>query len=295
MFDNVSKFLAEQFSVDFATWLVGEPVALTELSPSELSLEPIRADALILLQSDQVVLHCEFQTDPDSAMPFRMADYRLRVYRRFPNKRMVQVVIYLRATDSERVQQTTFELDNLRHEFQVVRLWEQPTEIFLQRPGLLPYAALSQTTDRVGVLRQVAQEIELISDRNHQNNLAAATGILAGLLLDKTVIRRILRRELMQESVIYQELREEAREEARAMLYQELREEVREEARNEVKQSEVNLVLRQLTRRLGHPIASSFETQVRSLSLEQLEALGEALLDFTQLTDLQTWLETQPD
>lgn len=30
---------------------------LTELSPKELSLEPIRADALILRQSDEIVLH----------------------------------------------------------------------------------------------------------------------------------------------------------------------------------------------------------------------------------------------
>lgn len=102
--------------------LIGEPVVLTELSLSELSLEPIRADALILLQSDEVVLHCKYQTDPDPTMPFRMADYHLRVYWRFPHKRMVQVVIYLR--------QTTFELDTLRHEFQAIRLWEQPTEVF---------------------------------------------------------------------------------------------------------------------------------------------------------------------
>jgi hypothetical protein len=29
---------------------------------------------------------------------------------------------------------------------------------------------------------------------------------------------------------------------------------------------------------------------VKSLSLERLEDLGEALLDFTNLTDLETWL-----
>ncbi len=57
MFDLFCKFLAENFSTDFATWLLGEPITLTELSPTELSLEPIRADALILLQSDQTVLH----------------------------------------------------------------------------------------------------------------------------------------------------------------------------------------------------------------------------------------------
>jgi len=37
MFDNVCKFLAENFSEDFATWLLGEPIKLTKLSPTELS------------------------------------------------------------------------------------------------------------------------------------------------------------------------------------------------------------------------------------------------------------------
>jgi predicted transposase/invertase (TIGR01784 family) len=72
MFDNVCKFLAESFSRDFATWLLDEPITLPELSPSELSLEPIRADALILLQSDEIVLHLEFQTRPKADIPFRM-------------------------------------------------------------------------------------------------------------------------------------------------------------------------------------------------------------------------------
>jgi hypothetical protein len=31
------QVLAESFSSDFATWLLGEPIALTELSPKELS------------------------------------------------------------------------------------------------------------------------------------------------------------------------------------------------------------------------------------------------------------------
>ncbi len=57
---------------------------------------------------------------------------------------MVQVVIYLQQTESALVKQTTFEIDTLRHEFQVIRLWEQPTENFFRYPGLLPYAALSQ-------------------------------------------------------------------------------------------------------------------------------------------------------
>jgi predicted transposase YdaD len=52
MYDNICKFIAENFKDDLATWLLGSPIKLTELSPTELSSEPIRADSLILLQSD---------------------------------------------------------------------------------------------------------------------------------------------------------------------------------------------------------------------------------------------------
>ena len=111
MFDNVCKFLAENYSEDFAQWLLGYKVILTELKPTELSLQPIRADSLILLQSENLVLHLEFQTDTDETMAFRMIDYRLRVYRRYPQKQMKQVVIYLRKTASELVQQNNFRLE----------------------------------------------------------------------------------------------------------------------------------------------------------------------------------------
>jgi predicted transposase/invertase (TIGR01784 family) len=51
-----------------------------------------------------------------------------------------------------------------------------------------------------------------------------------------------------------------------------------------------SLVLRQLSRRVG-TLPPSAETQVQALALPQLEALGEALLDFTQLDDLTDWLQ----
>ena len=82
---------------------MGESIVLTEIEPSELSLDPIRADALILLQSEDSILHIEFQTDPQKKIPFRMLDYRCRGYRRYPNKSMRQVVIYLKPTTSDLV------------------------------------------------------------------------------------------------------------------------------------------------------------------------------------------------
>jgi len=269
MFDNTCKFLAENFSEDFASWLLGEPLTMTQLSPSELSLEPIRADALILLNSDSDVLHIEFQTEPDPIMPFRMADYRLRGFRRFPQKRMRQVVIYLTRSTSPLVHQTAFEIPGTRHEFEVIRLWEQPTQTFLEATGLLPLAVLTQTPDTAQTLRQIATRIEAIPDQRIQSNVAASTGILAGLLLNKELINQVLRRDIMQQSVIYQEWREEFLQEGR-------------------QEGESALVLRQLSRRLGE-VTPEQRSQIQSLSINQLEALGEALLDFTKPEDLEEW------
>jgi predicted transposase/invertase (TIGR01784 family) len=270
MYDNVCKFLAENYSRDFAQWLLGEPIFFTQLSPSELSLEPIRADALILLESDQIILHLEFQTDPDPKMSFRMLDYRTRVYRRFPKKTMRQVVIYLKETSSPLVQENAFILPNTRHEYEVLRLWEIPAEKMLGLSGLLPLANLGKTPNRPEILRQVAAKIDNIEGRTEKSNLAAATAILAGLVLTKEIIGSLLREEIMRESVIYQDIRESGKAQGR-----------REEA--------VSLILRLLNRRLGE-ISSTLSQQIRELSLEQLETLGEALLDFTSLTDLTTWL-----
>jgi predicted transposase/invertase (TIGR01784 family) len=117
-----------------------------------------------------------------------------------------QVVIYLTPSESPLVYQTTFSLGGLSHRFNVIRIWEQPTEIFQQYQGLLPFATLSQTDNPEETLRQVAKQIENIEDKQVQSNVAASTAIISGIALNKEIIQRLLRSEIMKESVIYQEI-----------------------------------------------------------------------------------------
>ena len=263
MYDNVCKFMAEMFSEDFSDWLLGKSVNLTELKPSELSIEPIRADSLIFLQSEELVLHLEFQTNIDADIPFRMADYRLRLYRRFPDKEVYQVVIYLRKSNSELVKQTIFRLRKMTHEFNVVRLWEEPTETFLSLPGLFPFAVLSRTENSASVLQQISELIEEIPNKREQSHVAATTAILAGLVLNKQFIQRVLRREIMRESVIYQDIRAE---------------------------EAANVVFRLLKRKIGE-VSQELQVKIQDLSVESLEDLAEALLDFQSESELKVWLE----
>ena len=52
---------------------------------------------------------------------------------------------------------------------------------------------------------------------------------------------------------------------------------------------EAKVTLRQLNRRCG-PLSAATTAQIQALPLEQLEALAEALLDFTGPADLSAWL-----
>jgi predicted transposase YdaD len=102
--------------------------------------------------------------------------------------------------------------------------------------------------------------------------VAAASAILAGLLLEKDLIHRVLRSDIMRESVIYQEIEAEA--------------EARGEAKGKI-EGELNFALRLLS-----TIAPNTEAQIRSLSLTQIEELGEASLDFSQPSDPSDWLRS---
>ena len=138
--------------------------------------------------------------------------------------------------------------------------------MFLQATGLLPLAVLSDTQDKTRTLRETAERIDGIENRREQSNVAASTAILAGLVLEKNVIEGLLRQEIMKESVIYQEIIAEGRQEGEAFL-----------------------VLRLLRKRIGQ-ISLDLENRIQSLGVEELEDLGEALLDFESRDDLLAWL-----
>ncbi|HLP88108.1 MAG TPA: DUF4351 domain-containing protein [Nostocaceae cyanobacterium] len=78
----------------------------------------------------------------------------------------------------------------------------------------------------------------------------------------------------MQESVIYQDILQKG--------------EQRGEKRGE-KQGEQRTIIRQLNRRSGE-IDSSLVDKIKLLTIEKLDDLADALLDFSEITDLVVWL-----
>lgn len=135
---------------------------------------------------------------------------------------------------------------------------------------MLPLAPLTATTQPQALLQQVLERVNQLEQRERLE-ISAYTQILAGLKYEKDLIRNLFREGMMRESVIYQEILAEG------------------EQRGE--QRERSLIVRQLTRRVGE-LPQEVRERIETLDLEQLENLGEALLDFQAIADLETWFNT---
>ena len=270
-FDNLCKLLSEKYPANFANWILGTSQTNVKVLKTELSIEPIRADYVTFLQLGTRILHLEFQTKLESnpPLPLRMLDYWVRLYRlyRLP---VTQVVVLLLPPTPETIIETSFNIETTRHEYRVIRMWEENPEIFLADEALLPLAPLAATNQPQILLQQVVEQVNQLSG-DKRGEISSYAQILAGLKYKKDLIRQLFREGMMRESVIYQEILAEGEQRGR-----------KTEGRT--------LIFRQLTRRVGE-LPQNVCQRIETLSLEQLENLGEALLDFASIADLQAWLQ----
>ena len=269
-YDNTCKYLAEEYPTDFVRWLLGVETQDVNVLKTELFLEPIRADSVTFLQTTNRILHIEFQTEPVSKppIPFRMGDYSFRLKRKYQCP-VTQVVIFLQETANEIAFTEEYRDETTIHRYQVIRLWEQDSALFLNNRGLLPLAPLTKTDSPAALLNQVAQTVATISDITEQQNITGCLGILAGLRFDKDLIRQFFREDIMQQSVIYQDIWERSK-----------------------KEEALKLARFIINGRFGE-IDSSLMQQIEKLSAEQIEALVEVFFNFSNSSDLQAYLNQQ--
>jgi hypothetical protein len=79
--------------------------------------------------------------------------------------------------------------------------------------------------------------------------------------------------------------------EKREMFFEEQRGAMIKSRQEGIIEGQTALILRLLVRRTGE-IPPEIKTRIQQLSLEQLDNLGEILLDFTSQADLIAWLES---
>jgi predicted transposase YdaD len=95
-------------------------------------------------------------------------------------------------------------METTRHEYRVIRLWEENAAQFLVNPALLPFAPLTATTQPQTLLKQVVKRVNQLEEVEKRSEISVYTQILAGLKHNKELIQQIFREGMMRESVIYQ-------------------------------------------------------------------------------------------
>ncbi|KAM3090693.1 DUF4351 domain-containing protein [Phormidesmis sp. 146-35] len=263
----------------------------------------MRGKVLVLL------IHVEVQAAPEQRFAERIFVYSLRIFDYFHQP---GVAILCDASPTWRPQQYGFSLPGttLNFEFSVVKLLDYRDRIAELDASRNPFAIVvkahlklqetkrNSTTRKMWKMRLVRQ---LYEAGYNQEQIMHLFNFLDWVL----VLPKHLEAEFWTELKAYEEERHmpyitsverigyaQGRKEGRKEGREEGREEGRKEAAQLALEQHRSLIIRQLNRKVG-AVPDGVIERMMSLSIAQLDSLGEDLLDFGSIEDLISWLESQ--
>ncbi|MEH2162154.1 MAG: DUF4351 domain-containing protein [Nostoc sp.] len=233
-----------------------------------------------------LLIHVEIQAKSEDIFPERMFSYNLRIFDRFA-KPAISLAILCDTDPTWRPNQYSYNYPNTRlnFEFGTVKLLDYQNRWTELEASDNPFATVvmahlktQQTNKKPG--ERKAWKFSLIR-RLYELGLQEKDIRNLYRFIDWVMILpKALEAEFWQEFKQF--------EQEQTMSYITTGERIGYE-RGKQEQGQT-LVLRQLQKRVGE-LPQEVRGRIQTLSLEQLEALGEALLDFTAIEDLLNWLE----
>lgn len=274
--DSIFYKLFQQYPALLFTLLTNPPENASEYKFDSVAVkEPkFEIDGVFIPpenESPGVVYFCEVQFQKDERLYERVdAETSLYFYRNRDRFSDWQVVIIYPSRNIE--QSDIYPHRSFLNGGQVYRIYLDELGDIRELP-LEVAVMLLTTVDK----QQAPEEARYLLQRTQQENPQPSSQAIIELV---TTIMMYQFEQLNQREV--EEMLGITLKETR--VYREIKQEGREaEARS--------LIFRLLTRRVGE-LSQQVRSSVENLSLEQLENLGEALLDFSSMSDLQTWLES---
>jgi hypothetical protein len=249
-------------------------------------------------KSTGFLIHLEHQAQRETDLGRRMLEYFLLDWQDFDLPVYPIAVLSHKTRGAGRQLPLCVDFPNkqvLRFEFDVIDLARMDAEIYLKLPNPASLALSSRMkfdpTNRVGLARDFFVRL---ADTPIPGKVKR---LVAGFFSE---YQRLSSEEALQlEHKLSKVMPDMAREKVMQLTnpfielgiqrgIQRGRKEGRREGRQE---GEIELVLRLLKRRVG-VLAASQERSVRKLEISRVEALSEALFDFTSRADLARWLRT---
>jgi hypothetical protein len=210
------------------------------------------------------VIHWEFQSENDSELPFRMAEYSLRVFERvgiLPE----QFVLYV-GMEPLRM---AGEFGNAHHycKFKLIDIREIDAEFLLTSPKTADHimAILAGRAEPITVVRRILAKIAAM-EKEQMRRAFEKLVILAGLRKLGTLVEEEARRMPITESILNHDLLGPVYQEGQA-------------------HEASNIVRRLLVKRFGE-MSPSAEKRFNTLSVSELEEMATKILDAGSLSEL---------
>lgn len=242
------------------------------------------SDVLLKVYSPEIgefLLLNELQLRYNLKMPQRVRAYTALAEERY-NLRVYPVLINILPPRSKQIIPNRYESEILgitaHQDYQVINLWEVDVNLVFEEKisTLLPFVPILQGGSSENKLRQAVRELR----KDEQlTELEPLLSFFASFVLDIPLVQQIMRWDMtvLRESPWYQEI---------------LKEGLQQGQQQGLQQGEASLVIKLLSKRFGE-LDQTLVSQIRRLQVPQLEALGESLLDFSQLQDLNNWLRNE--
>jgi Domain of unknown function (DUF4351) len=251
----------------------------TDVTEGERKIVDLIVRASFIRQDALFVIHTEHQSYVQPNFNERMFTYFARLHEKFALP-VYPIVIYSHDS-SQTLEPNSYFIDFpgwrvLEFNYRVIQLNRLQWQDFVNQQNPVASALMS----KMGMDIQERPRVKLVSLQ-----LLANLGLNpAQIQLISGFIDTYLKLSDREKAVFEEELaRIEPRQEEQVMRI------VTSWMEEGMQQEAVSLIMRQLTRRVG-ALAPQLQQRIQGLSVAQLEDLGEALLDFTSVADLEAWL-----
>ncbi|QNP29931.1 DUF4351 domain-containing protein [Cylindrospermopsis curvispora] len=272
-------------------WVTGDKtIKVQEIINSELQWIERESDVLLKAHSPECgdfILLNELQLRHDAKMPRRMRAYAALVEEKY-GLLVYPVVVNILQPGPTEIIRSRYESEIMGcrayQDYRVINLWEIEAETVFEQnlSSLLPFVPILKGGNSEVNLRQA-----LLNLRKNQvlGDLEPLLSFFASFVFDIPLVQQMMRWDMtvLRESPWYNEILKEGLQKGLQKGLQEGRQEGRQEGQRKI----ILLLLNHKFDGIESPVVE----RINRLSLEQLEAMGESLLDFRQISDLEAWLK----
>ncbi|MBD2664399.1 hypothetical protein B6N60_00884 [Richelia sinica FACHB-800] len=284
--DIGSKRLISLAPDNWVQWVTQrKDIRVKEFISSEFQWVSRDNDVLIKVENPQgefLILN-ELQLRYNETMPLRMTAYIALARERYNlpiYPVLINILPHTKTPNIPNFYQHEFMGVKSYQDYRVINLWEIEASLVFQEnlASLLPFVPILKGGGEEAIVREAVIKLR---ENEQLSDLEPLLSFFASFVLEIPIVQQIMRWDMtvLRESPWYQEI---------------LKEGLQQGVQQGEQQGEANLVIRQLSKRFGNldPVITS---QIRQLSISQLETLGESIFDFSAMADLENWLQQNAD